>query len=171
MPRCIKCKDSFEKKYPNQIGKFRYCLNKDECIKEFWQKVRDKRISQDTKERKEKLETVQDLMKKAQRVFNTWIRKRDKNKPCISCGKPDTGKRDASHYYSSGNHKAVTFNEDNVHASCVYCNQYLAGNLLNYQIGLTERIGADRVFKLNEQAHKTAKYSREELKDIIRKYK
>jgi hypothetical protein len=166
MPRCKNCKDKFEPIHFNA----KFC-SKDECRKVWIETAKAKQWVKEKRERKEKLETVQDLMKKAQRVFNTWIRKRDKGKPCVSCGKADTGKRDASHYYSSGNHKAVTFNEDNVHASCVYCNQYLAGNLLNYQIGLTERIGADRVFKLNEQAHKTAKYSREELKDIIKKYK
>ena len=170
MPRCIKCKDSFEKKYPNQIGKFRYCLNKDECIKEFWEKVRDNRIKKDTKERKEKLETVQDLMKKAQKVFNTWIRKRDAGLNCISCNKP-CKKENAGHYFSSGGHKNVTFNEDNVHLQCEYCNTFLHGNLLEYQIGIEKRIGGERLLELHEQAHKTRKYTREEIKDIITKYK
>ena len=164
--RCKNCRDKFDPIHFNA----KYC-SKDECRKVWIETAKVKQWIKEKKARKEKLETVQDLMKKAQKVFNTWIRKRDKGLNCISCGKADVGKRDASHYYSSGGHKSVTFNPDNVHASCVYCNQFLSGNLLNYQTGLTKRIGVERVFKLNEEAHKTRKFTREELKEIIKKYK
>jgi hypothetical protein len=70
-----------------------------------------------------------------------------------------------------GGHKAVTFDEDNVHAQCVYCNQYLHGNLLNYQIGIQQRIGAERLIELQGKAHETRKYTRDELKEIISTYK
>ena len=70
-----------------------------------------------------------------------------------------------------GGHKAVTFNEDNVHAQCVTCNRYKHGNLLEYQIGIEQRIGAQRLLELHEQAHEVRKYTNEELKEIIKKYK
>jgi hypothetical protein len=53
----------------------------------------------------------------------------------------------------------------------VYCNQYLHGNLLNYQIGIQKRIGVDRLINLQGKAHDEIKFSRDELKEIISVYK
>ena len=39
------------------------------------------------------------------------------------------------------------------------------------QVGIEKRIGGEELFKLHEEAHKTRKYTREELKDIIELYK
>jgi hypothetical protein len=40
---------------------------------------------------------LSDLKKKAQRVFNAWIRRRDENEPCISCqGIAVSGMQDTS---------------------------------------------------------------------------
>jgi hypothetical protein len=70
-----------------------------------------------------------------------------------------------------GGHKAVTFNEDNVHAQCVTYNRYKHGNLLEYQIGIEKRIGPERLLELHEKAHDVRKYTADELKEIIKKYK
>jgi hypothetical protein len=43
--------------------------------------------------------------------------------------------------------------------------------LLNYQIGIQQRIGADKLIELHSKAHETRKYTREELKEIIKTYK
>ena len=115
MPRCKNCRDKFEPIHFNA----KYC-SKDECRKVWIETAKVKQWTKEKKARKEKLETVQDLMKKAQKVFNTWIRKRDKGLNCISCNKP-CKKENAGHYFSSGGHKNVTFNEDNVHLQCEYC--------------------------------------------------
>ena len=171
MPRCINCKEKFEKKYPNQMGKLRYCLNHDECITEFWKVAREERWKEKKKEMKEEIETVQDLMKKAQRVFNEFIRLRDRDKPCVSCGRELKGKYDAGHFYSSGGHKAITFDEDNVHGQCVYCNQHKHGNLEPYRVELINRIGQENFLELRSKSQETANYSREELRELIKKYK
>lgn len=136
--------------------------------------VKQQKIKQAKKEKKEWYEkniTVQELMKMAQKVFNTYIRERDKGRPCISCERELKGKFDCGHYFSSGGHKSVTYNLDNCHGQCVYCNQHLHGNLLNYQIGIEKRIGGERLLKLHELAHQERKYTREELRDIIAEYK
>ena len=166
MPRCKNCKDKFEAKHFNQ----KYCF-KPECVKVWVETAKVKNWKKEKKELKEKLETVQSLMKKAQKYFNTYIRERDKKKPCVSCGQTLGAKFDAGHYFSSGTHKAVTFDERNVHGQCVACNQHKHGNLLNYQTGIQERIGADELIELHAKAHEIRKYSREELRDIIEEYK
>ena len=118
------CKDKFEAKHFNQ----KYCF-KSECVKVWVETAKVKNWKKEKKKLKEELETVQSLMKKAQTYFNSFIRRRDQNKNCISCDTLLTGKFDAGHYFSSGTHKAVTFDERNVHGQCVACNQHKHGKL------------------------------------------
>jgi hypothetical protein len=114
--------------------------------------------------------TASDWLKIAQQAFNKFIRERDKGQLCISCEQKPK-KINAGHYFSAGGHSNVRFNEDNVHLQCEKCNQFLSGNLLNYQIGIEKRIGGERLLKLHELAHVTKKWTIEELKEIIKIYK
>ena len=166
MPRCKNCKQKFDQVRFNQ----KFCLD-PECVKAWVAEAKDQNWKKTKKKMQADIETVQELMKAAQIVFNKFIRIRDKNQPCISCGSKLENKFDAGHYFSSGGHKAITFHEDNVHGQCVACNQWKHGNLIQYQIGIEQRIGGERLMKLHEKAHKAAKYSREELRDLIANYK
>ncbi len=112
----------------------------------------------------ENLKTANDYLKIAQQVFNKFIRVRDAGLNCISCNKP-CKKENAGHYYSQGGHSNVRFNEDNVHLQCEACNTYLSGNLLNYQIGIEKRIGAQRLMELQAKAHEVKKWTKDELKE------
>ena len=172
--RCKNCGNTFTKRYPNQMGAFRFCLDSDECTSAFWDAVKEDRIKKAKREKikkRKELETVQDLLKKAQAVFNQYIRLRDKDKKCISCDSKLKGKFDAGHYVSSGSCKALTFDENNVHGQCVHCNQHKHGNLISYREGLIKRLGIDTVEELEKMRHKTVKYTREELRELITKYK
>lgn len=166
MPRCKNCKEKFEPVRFNH----KYCL-KDECVRAFVAEAREKQWKQTKTRMKENLKTTSDWLKEAQVVFNKYIRERDKNKPCISCGSKLGDKFDAGHFWSSGGHKAVTFNEDNVHGQCVACNQWKHGNLINYREGLLKRIGEAKYEKLSQLANQTRRYSAEELKELIKTYK
>ena len=118
----------------------------------------------------EDLKTANDYLKIAQQVFNKFIRVRDAGLNCISCNKP-CKKENCGHFYSQGGHSNVRFNEDNCHLQCEHCNTYLSGNLLNYQIGIQKRIGAQRLMNLQAIAHETKKWTKDELKEIIEIYK
>jgi len=120
-----------------------------------------------TREKKERLKTKTDHAKEAQTAVNLYIRTRDRGRPCISCDKPDVGKRDASHYRSVGACKQLRFNTFNIWASCHSCNTRLSGNLLEYRIRLIPLLGADRVDWLESQ-NEIARYSIEYLKRIKR---
>jgi hypothetical protein len=165
MPRCKNCKEKFEAKHFNQ----KYCF-KEVCVRVWVETAKVKNWKNTKKKMKADLMTLSDYMKKAQQVFNKYIRERDKHKLCVSCEKPLGSKFDAGHYYST-KHKSVTFNEDNVHGQCVTCNQHKHGNLLNYQIGIAKRIGGDKVLELHVKAHETKKWTIEEVKEIIATYK
>lgn len=166
MPRCKNCKQKFDQVRFNQ----KFCLD-PECVKVWVAQAKDKEWKKTKKKMQADIETVQELMKAAQVVFNKFIRIRDKDKPCISCGSKLENKFDAGHYFSSGGHKAVTFDEDNVHGQCVACNQWKHGNLIQYQIGIEQRIGGERLMQLHEKAHQSVKYTRDELRNLIATYK
>ena len=167
--RCKNCKEVFE---PKQFNR-KYCT-KDECNNIYFEVLKDqmfKRINKEKKVKKENLQTVQELLKLTQIVFNKWIRKRDEGQPCLMCLNPKPKKVNACHYFSSGGHKNVCFDPMNVHLGCEYCNTFLHGNLIPYRKNLIKKIGRKEFKALESRAHKTRKYTREELKEIIQKYK
>ncbi len=110
------------------------------------------------------------LLKKAQVVFNKWIRVRDKDKGCISCG---TGPVDhAGHYFSAGHYSSLKFSEMNCNGQCISCNTFKHGNLIGYRQGLIKRYGEGNVKLLETTAdlNKVHKWSRFELELIIKEY-
>jgi len=113
------------------------------------------------------LSTLPKLLIKAQTVFNAWIRERDKDKGCISCGGEVNH---AGHYLSQGHHSQYRFNEMNVNGQCVRCNTFMHGNLIKYRQGLIKKIGLQKV-ELLESGNKVKKWSRFELEIFIKTYK
>lgn len=123
--------------------------------------------SKSTKEKK--LVPLPKLKKKAQDIFNKWIRNRDKYERCISCGGPV---EQAGHYFSSGHFSSLTFDEMNVNGQDIRCNMFLNGNLIYYRMGLVKKYGEDAVRELEKKAEvRVYKWSRTELEEIINKYK
>ena len=113
--------------------------------------------------------TLPKLKKKAQDVFNKWIRERDKDLGCISCGAIGS---QAGHYFSSGHYSSLTFSEINVNLQCTRCNMFLHGNLIHYRQGLIKKYGEKKIIQLEEDSrYGIKKYSRQELEEIIMKYK
>lgn len=170
MPKCKSCKKDFERKRINQI------VCSYECSisysKELNEKKKAKQWQKEKKEIKEKLMSKSDYLNLAQKIFNTYIRLRDKNKPCISCGKPyKENDINASHFFSVGAYPNLRFNEDNVHNSCIRCNKELHGNINEYTLRLPNRIGIERYNLLLESRNNPLKLSIDEVKDLINKYR
>ena len=163
--RCKNCRQKFE---PIRFN-MKYCTE-IECLQAFTVEIKAKTWTEKKKKWTTELKTTSDWLKDAQKVFNTYIRTRDEGKPCISCNQPPK-KRNAGHFYSQGGHSNVRFDEDNCHLQCEHCNTFLSGNLLNYQIGIEQRIGAEKLIELQGRAHLEKRWEIEELKEIIKKYK
>lgn len=109
-------------------------------------------------------------LKKAQAEFNKFIRLRDRDLPCISCGRFHQGQWHAGHYKTTKAHPELRFDENNVHKQCSVCNNHLSGNIADYRQGLLAKIGADALDKL-ESYHPPVKWSAEDCKAIIAEYK
>lgn len=139
---------------------------------------KDKAWKEKKRKIKSSIKTKQEHEKELQAIFNTYIRLRDKDKPCISCGTPLKGKFDAGHFYPSGSYKNLRFDENNVHGQCVYCNQHQHGNLIEYTLRLPNRIGQQSFDKLVDSRLEARKYTIPELilmkdkyKRLVKKYK
>jgi hypothetical protein len=113
------------------------------------------------------------LLAQAQEAVNAFVRRRDRNKPCI-CG---CGNRveQAGHYYPAGSYSGVRFDEVNIHGIARICNYFKDTTAIDpeYEVGLIARVGLGAVNDLKARAEATRhyKWSREELKAIINKYK
>jgi hypothetical protein len=115
-----------------------------------------------------KIIPLKNLVKKAQVVFNAWVRRRDSNLGCISC--TTGGVHNAGHFYHGHLYAALRFNEVNVNGQCIECNLSKAGNPEGYRKGLIERYGQQKVDLLDSAARHKKTYSRFELEAIIKMY-
>lgn len=94
----------------------------------------------------------------AQKVFNTYIRARDKDLPCISCGEHTNRQMHAGHYFSQGGHTYLRFNTLNVHKQCSICNNWKSGNLAEYKENLIKKIGLGKYNWLDAHKHDSTKH-------------
>ena len=154
--RCSLCRKKVEAESA-VIGSLKAFCSMEHLI-EFSRSAAGKKIKQSAekkvvKETKERLKTRSDRMRDAQTAFNRYIRARDRGKPCICCGRSQGdikhgGAVDAGHYRSRGSAPGLKFNLFNCHSQLAYCNRYLSGNAVGYRAGLIERIGLERVERL-----------------------
>lgn len=73
---------------------------------------------------------------------------------CISCGQTvhlsGTSDRAEGGHYISRNCRATEIEQDNIHPQCHRCNCHLSGNAIAYRLSLVQRIGEDRVKRLED---------------------
>lgn len=138
------------------------------------EEARKKQAKADRLLQRKKLQALKsrsDWLKDLQKVFNQFIRLRDKDLPCISCGRYHQGQWHAGHYKTVGSSPELRFCEENVHKQCSPCNNHLSGNIVNYRLGLIEKIGLERVEWLERQDHPPLKLTVDEIKELIRVYR
>lgn len=122
------------------------------------------------KSRKLAVKPLSYFTKQAQTAFNAFIRERDKDEPCISCGRFHEGQYHAGHYRTTGANPELRFDEDNCHKQCAPCNNHLSGNIENYTPRLIEKIGQERFDRLMG-SHELPKWKREDYERIRGHYR
>ena len=160
--KCKICKNVFEPTKPLQ----QVCGW--ECAIELSKTKRIKTVRKEVKEARLKLKSRSDWLKDTQVVFNKYIRLRDQDDGCISCGSKSAYAYHAGHYRSIGSAGHLRFNEHNCHRQCSACNTHLSGNLIRYRLGLIRKIGIHAVETL-ESDNDTIKIGIEEIK-ILKAY-
>lgn len=118
------------------------------------------------KTRKEKSLTLSQRRTRAQAEVNAYVRLRDADLPCISCGRFHEGQWHAGHYRSRGAAVHLALDPRNIHRQCAPCNTHLHGNAIGYRAGLIERYGLAFVEEL--EADNTPRHLTAEQIDAIR---
>jgi predicted nucleic acid-binding Zn ribbon protein len=134
----------------------------------------EKEVKKRVQQMKVEVEGTNQLEKAARLIFQKWIRERDKDLPCISCGRTSTKQWDAGHMYKAELFTGLIFDERNANKQCSECNGVnMHGNVLEYHKGLIKRYGQKYVDELDAIAdeNRMKKFSRQELIDIANKYK
>ena len=111
------------------------------------------------------------LHKRTWNIFSKYIRKSSADysgyASCYTCYKKYPWQEmNASHYF----HRRLDFDERNIKACCVKCNQYLHGNLGNYATRLISEHGIEFIEQLKRDANSHSGYTFTELKEIHSKY-
>ncbi|WP_338935230.1 replication protein P [Escherichia coli] len=127
------------------------------------EKAAEKKRRREEQKQKDKLK-IQKLalkprsywIKQAQQAVNAFIRERDRDLPCISCGTLTSAQWDAGHYRTTAAAPQLRFDERNIHKQCVVCNQHKSGNLVPYRVELISRIGQEAVDEIesNHNRHR-----------------
>lgn len=122
------------------------------------------------REAKERVKTKGEYAKEAQQAVNEWIRLRDAELPCVSCGRHHQGQYHAGHYRSVAANPTLRYEPLNIQKQCAPCNTHKSGDLINFRVELIKRIGADLVEWL-EGPHEPKRYKIEDLKAITAEYR
>lgn len=179
-PKTRKCKaPGCSNSFTPYVGFQTWCSNDCGVILATAKLKKEKR-QEELKERRkdrsarEQMKTRNEWIAGAQVAFNAFIRLRDQiaGHRCISSGKPldwSGNNVDAGHYRSRGSAPHLRFDERNCHAQTKQENRYASGNVVDYRIGLIQRIGLEAVEAL-EADQTSRKYSIDDLKAIKKHY-
>lgn len=167
MKKCKVCGEKFRPKY-NSMQK----VCSVDCARDHARLERENEYRKETRRRKRHLNDTdrQYQLGQAEKACNEYIRLRDKDKPCISCGRHHSGQYHAGHYRSKGAMSGLRFHEANIHKQCMPCNTHKSGNITEYRINLVKKIGVEMVEFL-EKDHPPLKIDLDEIKEIRQYYK
>ena len=107
---------------------------------------------------------------KAKTACHKYIRERDVDLPCISCGRFHGGQYHAGHYRPSGVNSAVRYDARNIHKQCAPCNNNKSGNLTEYRKSLIDKVGVEVVEWLDNN-HEVKRWTIAELQQVEAMYK
>ncbi|MDK5706382.1 recombination protein NinG, partial [Serratia nevei] len=140
------------------------------------EKAADKKRRREYQQQKDKLK-IRKLalkprsywIKQAQQAVNAFIRERDRDLPCVSCGTMSAAQWDAGHYRTTASAPQLRFDPRQIWKQCQVCNQHKSGNIVPYRVELVRRIGIEQVEDI-ESNHKRHRWTIEECKAIKAEY-
>ena len=103
-------------------------------------------------------------------AFNNFIRFRDKDEPCISCGRHHTGQYHSGHYLTTKARPWLSTHPANASKQCYSCNVPLSGNIAEYRFALIKKFGLNMVEYL-ENSHSYYSLTVEDMTDITMHYR
>jgi len=106
---------------------------------------------------------------KADKYFSLYIRERDKNMPCVSCGRM-VSDMDCGHFISR-RFDSVRHDEKNASAQCQKCNRFEYGNQYEHSLKIDERWGKGTAESLYMKSKMVCKRNAWDYEMIAAEYK
>ncbi len=145
---CVVCSELFEKK----TRKHKVCGEGCAIAWAIDRATKREDKAHALKKRDLKRGTLSYQLNLTQKICNKYIKLRDADEPCISCGKNGSDfPYHAGHYVASGRSSILRFDARNIHKQCLACNVHLRGNLINYRASLLKKIGEAEVLFLEQE--------------------
>lgn len=175
--KCTVCKDKFKQQRPLQA------VCSPACAAAHMLREKSKQLAKQVcadraavKAALEKFKTKGQWIADVQKVFNAYIRERDRDKPCICCGQffdskdmLTGGQWDAGHFLSRGSAAHLRFDERNVHKQLKGHNRPGGTTRGQFRAGMIARIGLAAVEAL--EADQTPRnYTIDDLKRMKAEY-
>lgn len=118
---------------------------------------------------------VKELKELAQTVINRYVRNlyggTDGTTRCYTCLRWESTKlMDASHFISV-RHQSTRYDLNNLRSCCQDCNRLNYGNLKRFRQHLVQEIGESAVEELEMRSKEVKQWTKEELNELIKKYK
>lgn len=116
--------------------------------------------------------SYKNALKRADKYFSLYIRKRDEHRGCVTCNRPLLNK-DCGHFISREYHN-TRFDEKNASGQCRQCNSFKSGKQYEHSIAIDKRHGSGTAYAIYLKSilkNKNAKKSIFELDDIAQYYK
>ena len=175
------CREWFHPKFSNvwwcspECGT-KLALAKRSREREKEEKAADKKRRREEQQQKDKLKVRRLALKprsywikQAQQAVNAYIRERDRDLPCVSCGTMSAAQWDAGHYRTTAAAPQLRFDPRQIWKQCSVCNQHKSGNLVPYRAELIRRIGIEQVEDI-ESNHNRHRWTIDECKSIKAEY-
>lgn len=109
-------------------------------------------------------------LKVAEKYVNTYIRLRDLNNPCCSCGHFGDRQFHAGHFMNVGCHQQLRFHTLNIHKQCSICNNWKSSNNQQYRPFMINKYGLEFVESL-ESNQERGNYTVEYLQRLIKVFR
>lgn len=124
--------------------------------------------------KRRKQPSLSSLEAKLDRVFSNYIRQRDADVGgtvrCVTCRRLLFWKEAHAGHFVKRQHRAVRWDERNVHAQCVSCNTYRGGQQDEYGLFIIRKYGNQVHEELLGRKHSVIKHTRADLQAMIDKY-
>lgn len=189
--KCPICKDPYQKQNSLQKTCFKF-----ECIKEFLDKQKAKKLAQEAKKQRKadkdtrlRLKPRREWLAETQQAVNAFRRNEElaKGRGCISCGRTQAevqhfdgwkpgGLWDAGHFVGVGANPTIRLEPKNIWLQCKSCNagsgkyaRKAATVAVNYERNLRAQEGDELVDWL-KGPHEPKKYTIDQLKELKAHY-
>jgi hypothetical protein len=125
--------------------------------------------------KRKKLKSLSSLENKLDRVFSTYIRKRDADEggtvSCVTCGRLMFWKEAHCGHFIKRQHRSVRWDERNAAVQCPRDNAYMGGRQDDFSRYIIQRYGIKTYDELMSLKYRTVKHTRADLLNMIERFK